>query len=473
MSKDDKIKELTLRSMEQDRQKLLMRQPFIGMILMHLDFVPITSGCRTACTDGSRVFMNCKFYAQLDLEERLFVLAHETWHCVSLHFARLQNRNHKKFNIATDLEIHFILQKEKMREPFVLPHDPDWDGLSAEEIYEKLGKSKKRPPDPGCCSKGFEGNCEEGKGFDEHIYKNGSDTEGAAEEINAGRAGETDHDFAPQVDKRKNCKNTVCCSKGFASNEKSFDEHIYKNGSDTEGAAEEINAGRAGEIDPDFAPQVDAQSVEKMRQIIIQSAQTIERTQGRMPGFLQSIIEKLRKPELNWKELLKQFVTSCYGGSRRWLPPARRYVGMGLYLQSRRNEKFNAVMAIDTSGSTTRDLPQFFAELSNLLKSFGNYELTVIQCDAEIQHIEKFSGDTPLPPNYQWKSYGDGGTCFIPPFEYVKEHKLRPDIFIYLTDGYGDAPEKAPNFPVLWVLTNDGEDPALWGKKIKLKGPAQ
>ncbi len=416
MSKDDKIKELTLRSMEQDRQKLLMRQPFIGMILMHLDFVSITSGCRTACTDGSRVFMNCKFYAQLDLEERLFVLAHETWHCVLLHFARLQNRNPEKFNIATDLEIHFILQKEKMREPFVLPHDPDWDGLSAEEIYEKLGKSKKRPPDPGCCSKGFEGNCEEGKGFDGHIYKNGSGTEGAAEEINAGGAGETD---------------------------------------------------------PDFVPQVDTQSVEKMRQIIIQSAQTIERTQGRMPGFLQSIIEKLRKPELNWKELLKQFVTSCFGGSRRWLPPARRYVGMGLYLQSRRNEKFNAVMAIDTSGSTTRDLPQFFAELSNLLKSFGNYELTVIQCDAEIQHIEKFSGDTHLPQNYQWESYGHGGTSFIPPFKYVKEHKLRPDIFIYLTDGYGNAPEKAPNFPVLWVLTNDGEEPALWGKKIKLRGTLQ
>ena len=416
MSKDDKIKELTLRSMEQDRQKLLMRQPFIGMILMHLDFVPITSGCRTACTDGNRVFMNCQFYAQLDLEERLFVLAHETWHCILLHFARLQNRNPEKFNIATDLEIHFILQKEKMREPFVLPHDPDWDGLSAEEIYEKLGKSKKRPPDPGCCSKGFEGICEEGKGFDGHIYKNGSGMEDAAQEINAGGAGETD---------------------------------------------------------PDFSPQVDAQSVEKMRQIIIQSVQTIERTQGRLPGYLQGIIEKLRKPELNWKELLKQFVTGCYGGCRRWLPPARRYVGMGLYLQSRRNEKFNAVMAIDTSGSTTGDLPQFFAELSNLLMSFGNYELTVIQCDAKIQHIENFSGDTPLPPNYQWESYGHGGTSFIPPFEYVKEHKLRPDIFIYLTDGYGDAPEKAPNFPVLWVLTNDGEDPALWGKKIKLRGTLQ
>ena len=405
MSQDDKIKELTLRGMEQDRQKLLMRQPFIGMILMHLDFVPITSGCRTACTDGSRVFINCQFYAKLDLEERLFVLAHETWHCVLLHFARRQNRNHHQFNIATDLEIHFILQKEKMKEPFVLPHDPEWDGLSAEEIYEKLGHKKE-----------YGG-------------------------------------------KREKCKNPGCCSKGFSSNEQSFDEHVYAG-----------TAKQDSENDPDFAPCVDAQSVENMRQIVIQTACSIERRQGTLPGNLKDIIDRLRKPELNWKELLKQFVTSCFGGSRRWLPPARRYVGMGLYLQSRRDEKFNAVMAIDTSGSTTEDLPQFFAELSSLLKSFGNYELTVIQCDFKIQHIEKFSGDNPLPGNYRWASYGHGGTSFIPPFEYVKEHKLRPDIFIYLTDGYGDAPEKAPQFPVLWGLTNDGEEPALWGKKIKLKG---
>ena len=420
MSKDDKIKELTLRGMEQDRQKLLMRQPFIGMILMHLDFVPITSGCRTACTDGSRVFMNCQFYAKLDLEERLFVLAHETWHCVLLHFARRQNRNHQ-FNITTDLEIHFILQKEKMKEPFVLPHDPEWDGLSAEEIYEKLGHKKE-----------YGG-------------------------------------------KREKCKNPGCCSKGFESNEQSFDEHIYAG-----------QAKQDSENDPDFAPCVDAQSVENMRQIVIQTAYSIERRQGFLPGNLQGIVERLRKPELNWKELLKQFVTSCFGGSRRWLPPARRYVGMGLYLQSRRDEKFNAVMAIDTSGSTTGDLPQFFAELSSLLKSFGNYELTVIQCDFKIQYIEKFSGDRPLSNNYQWESYGHGGTSFIPPFEYVKEHKLRPDIFIYLTDGNGDAPEKAPQFPVLWVLTADAiipqwvrnlpefEEPVKkdipWGKKIKLKG---
>ena len=464
MKNDSEIKKKILRGMEQDRQKLLMRQPFIGMILMHLDFIPVTSGCKTACTDGSRVFMNCFFYANLDLEERLFVLAHETWHCVLLHFARLQNRNQDRFNIATDLEIHFILQKEKMKEPFVLPHNPEWDGLSAEEIYEKLVPKKDRRGQPkkfkssGCCSKGFADNS---KSFDKHIYNGGADgredkkisSRSASSNPEHDAGGEPDPDFAPE--------NEHIGSESDGSDKKGISSTSVSNNP-------EHDAG--GEPDPDFAPEVDAQSVEKIRQIVIQTACSIERRQGSLPGNLQSIVDRLRKPELNWKELLKQYITSCFGGERNWLPPSRRYLGMGLYLPSRRDHKFNAVMAIDTSGSTTNDLPQFFGELAHLLKSFGKYELTVIQCDFTIQHVEKFSGDTPLPSHYQWESHGHGGTSFVPPFEYVKEHKLHPDILIYLTDGYGDAPETAPRFPVLWVLTPDADKPANWGKQIRLKG---
>ena len=205
-----------------------------------------------------------------------------------------------------------------------------------------------------------------------------------------------------------------------------------------------------------------------MRRIIIQTAQIMERTQGHLPAHIQGIVEKLRKPELPWRELLRQFVTSCYGGSRRWLPPERRHVSRQLYLPSYRDNRMNAVMAIDTSGSTTGDLPQFFAELSSLLNSFGKYDLTVIQCDCSIQHVETFSEAKRFSKNYKWESFGHGGTSFVPPFEYVSEHRLRPDIFIYLTDGCGDAPEKPPRFPVLWVLTHDGQKPA-WGRCIKLK----
>ena len=410
--KDAKTRAMVLKSMEQDRMKLLNRQPFIGTVLMHLELIPETDArrCPTAMTNGRAVYMGCKFYAGLDLEERLFVLAHETWHCVLLHFVRLQSREPRRFNIATDLEIHFILSKEKMKEPFVLPHDPAWDGLSAEEIYEKLKSRKRKPPcDPGRCSNGISGT-PDGGGFDRHVYKNG------------------DKDPATAGD-------------------------------------------QAGEEDS-ITADIDEATVENLRRIVIQAAQIAERRQGTLPGHILGLIEKLRKPELNWQELLKQFVTSCYGGCRRWLPPARRYVGMGLYLQSRRNERLEAVLAIDTSGSTTGDLPQFFVELASLLGSFGNYDLTVIQCDCRVQHVEKFSDDRPLPRDYQWESFGHGGTNFVPPFDYVKEHGIRPQVFIYLTDGFGDAPETPPQFPVLWVLTKDGRSPANWGRCIHLKrGP--
>jgi predicted metal-dependent peptidase len=401
-----------LKSLQQDRLRLLTRQPFIGMVLMSLELIPVPGNkVKTACTDGERIMMGMSFYATLDLEERLFVLAHEAWHCVLMHLVRQQTRDPRDFNIATDLEIHFILEQEKMKEPFVLPHKKEWARLSAEEIYERLRHHRKKEasgsPGVSGSSGASQGNSDEEAGRESaHIH--GENGEG-------------------------------------------FDQHDFGGGD---------------------APQTEQDRsvlAEKIRRIVIQAAQVVERTQGHLPAHIQGIVEKLRKPELPWQELLRQFVTSAYGGSRRWLPPERRHVFRKLYLPSYRSQRLRAVLALDTSGSTTGDLPQFFAELSSLLNSFGQYELTVLQCDCQIQHTETFTDEKRFPRDYRWESFGHGGTSFVPPFEYVREHSLRPDVFIYLTDGYGNAPDKPPRFPVLWVLTADGRKPAEWGRCIRLR----
>ena len=472
-----------LKSMEQDRQKLLTRQPFIGLILMNLELVPMPGNrLRTACTDGRRIMMSISFYAKLDLEERLFVMAHEAWHCVLMHGVREQTRNQHLFNIAADLEIHFVLQKEKMKEPFVLPHDPAWDGLSAEEIYEILGHKPPRTQNggnspsngehknPGKESEHIKGQ-ENGEGFDEHSFSGGSEKPQEETEMGKGKGG----NMASEGKTSSTGKGGAGTDPQKDSDEQRGNKDSGNSENSSSEAASSDNGENAdgdsttGESSISETPAWDAQSVEWMRRIVIQAAQIMERTQGHLPAHIQGIIEKLRKPELPWRDLLRQFVTSCYGGSRRWLPPERRYVSRQLYLPSYRDNRMNAVMAIDTSGSTTGDLPQFFAELSSLLNSFGRYDLTVIQCDCAIQHVETFSEAKHFPRNYQWESYGHGGTSFVPPFDYVREHRLRPDIFIYLTDGFGDAPETKPRYPVLWVLTQDGHKPATWGHCIKMK----
>jgi predicted metal-dependent peptidase len=411
----------TLELLAQDRQKLLTKLPFTGSLVMRLDLVPVSDErLPTAATDGDRIFVDIDFYAQLTAEERLFVLAHEVWHCALLHFLRRGDRNQKLFNIAADLEIHFLLTDEGLKAPFVLPHDPNWKGLSAEEIYERLGKWKPQP-----CRGCHRGDTGEGR-ESEHIKGQG-DGQG-------------------------------------------FDKHLEKNDDPGKAGNEERADGANKGRDPDYSPEIAPGAEERCRERLTAAVQQCERTKGTLPAGLKAVVEAVLRPEIGWRELLAQFVTSCYGGSRRWLPPARRHVHEGLYLQSMRSERLRAIVAIDTSGSTQGDLPKFFSELNALLDSFGSYELTVIQCDADIGRVETFDDASPLDPHRKWEATGGGGTDFRPVFRYVDEHpELDPNLLIFFTDGYGDYPDRAPAYPVMWLLTKDGECDVDWGMQVKFK----
>jgi len=409
-AEEEKRKATCREMLSLDRQRLLMRWPFIGGVIMRMELVPVKDArLDTASTNGDSVFVDIDFYARLTSEQRLFVLAHEVWHCVLLHFARKGSRDHKLFNYAADLEIHFALLQEKLSEPWVLPHNPRWADLSAEEIYERLKK----------------------KAEDEPFASPGKSNE------------------------------------NIGDNDSSFDKHIYK-GEETDESSDAVEQDIV--MDNEYTTEISASAVEHARSRAIASAQQVERVWGRLPEHLENLINRLKKPQFRWQELLKQFLTSCYGGDRRWLPPSRRHVWQNLYLPSMRTETLRAVVALDTSGSTRDDLDEFFGELTGLLNSFGNYELTILQCDAEIQKIEHYSTVKMLPPKKRWTAFGGGGTSFCPVFTYVEKHpEERPDVLVFFTDGYGDAPLRAPNYPVIWVLTHNGTKPCQWGASVRFQ----
>lgn len=399
----------------QCRQRFLMKYPFTGAVMMHLDLVPVRDvRLRTASTDGRKIYFDLAFADDLAEEELMFVMAHELWHCILLHMFRGKNFDQQKFNYVADMEVNRLLKEEGFPVPrFALLPDPSWGRISAEEMYEKAPFKRQR------------------------------------------------RDAAERAEKKPGIEGR-------------FDKHI-RAGCDEDDSGKERHVrvfDKWGEVgfDPDYVPLVVSGAADGLRQAVISASQQIERLRGTLPAHLAGVVGRLLKPKFNWKEVLANFVTSCFGGSRRWLPPNRRYVGQGLYLQSSRHERLRAVVAVDTSGSTVGDLRRFFGELEGLLSSFGDYEVTVVQCDAEVQHVETYGADRRFDAS-SVACFGGGGTSFEPVFKYVDEHpEIAPSLLVYLTDGYGVVRERAPDYPVLWVLTSDGRVPAKWGMVARFRG---
>ena len=105
------------------------------------------------------------------------------------------------------------------------------------------------------------------------------------------------------------------------------------------------------------------------------------------------------------------------------------------------------LIAVDTSGSISRDdLSRFFSVI-NTFFTYGIPNIDVIQFDVEIHFpllsLKKASKEI--------KVLGRGGTDFQAVLDYYKEHKEYDGLIIF-TDGYASIPEIPPNRKILWVL---------------------
>ena len=192
---------------------------------------------------------------------------------------------------------------------------------------------------------------------------------------------------------------------------------------------------------------------------------------GNVPGCVEELLDSLKPPSQDWREILGDYVTKCHAEQRRWHPSSRRHIWRGVYLPSIRSERLNAVVAIDTSGSTCAYVERFFSEMLGIVQSVcSQYEITLIECDYGIQNVQQLTELSPAVKNKKWKVHGLGGTDFHPVFDYVKDNNLTPDVMVFFTDGWGAAPDDAPDYPVIWCLPDaDGmRVPCAWGKEIRI-----
>ncbi|MBQ7695037.1 MAG: hypothetical protein IJT50_07910 [Lentisphaeria bacterium] len=455
---EQKLKAEAGEMMVRDRALLIQCQPFIGSLAMHLELIPVFDGrMTTACTDCRRLFMDAEFYRRMNPEERLGVLGHEVWHCALRHFQRRGSRDRAKFNFAGDVEVDLLLRQAGFKVE-ILPYDPSWVGKSAEQIYDLMY--------PGL---------ERFQKEDKHIYPEDLPKAGGKKGKPGSPGTQVPAESGEEGDEAENDGN----SPGGGSPAAGESSRSGRGNASAQagGAGSDVKLPRVehpGVIDPDFRPEFDAEAADdwkdNLRNAVEREMKRGGKGIGNLPGNVEELIEDDdRNATVDWKRVLLDYVTQIFGGERQWLPPARRYVWKKLYLPSRARKKtIEIVLAIDTSGSTTEDLPDFLAELRGMANAFGEYKLTVIQCDMKIHSVKEYSNEDPLPET-GLRFQGFGGTSFLAPFKYVKEKMPEaPTVFIYLTDGEGEAPEKAPDYPVIWCLTGEGHKPAEWGLEVRI-----
>ena len=87
-----------------------------------------------------------------------------------------------------------------------------------------------------------------------------------------------------------------------------------------------------------------------------------------------------------------------------------------------------AVLAIDTSASTQPYLEKFFGDTLKVMRQFGKFHLTVIQCDSNITDVQEYTDNNRIPKVIMAK--GGGGTSFLPVFEYIKKKRLKPRVML-------------------------------------------
>ncbi len=412
---DEAMKHKMLEVWSQCRAELLTWRPFLGILAMNLDLIPVVDRrCSTASTDGRRIFFNPYFLANLTDNERMAILAHEIWHCGLMHFSREIGRieEHKFWNYAIDHEVNTLLSDDGFSLPSNCVLYEQHRGLSSEQIFELL-VSGKLPL--------------HGEIMDDHMEEESDPSLGGSP---SGKK---------QSEDSENSK-----SEGGDKSSDISDRH----GPLTRETVDGIEL----KDDKNFRPRRSDQIWKDWRAKMMAAAQQCS-ARGQDLGNYGAILGEILQSKLPWKEILRQFLTPIFGGARSWLPPNRRYITQGLYLPSRKQEELlKIVVVIDTSGSTMGDIvDSFMSEVNAIVNTFGGYEMTLMQIDMIVQDVQKYSMEEPFNVK-DFTLMGGGGTDFRPAFEHVEEEMYNDvKLLMYLTDGYGAAPEKSPPYPVLWV----------------------
>ena len=415
--------------------ELLRKQPFFGSLVLRLRLRTDPTR-QTLASDGQEIRYSPRWVAETDAHLIETAMARVVMACALKHHTRRGERDPERWQMASQLVTHALLRDAG----FTLPPDADaWEDLSVEQAYDRL-------PDPKGDDSGDDGNAPHGTG--------GAGAGAAGQPPPGGDSDESDDPSDPAGD-----------GDGQDGNRQGHDSASNAPSShDPSGTGEVMDANaRAGDGSDSGEAPVDIAAEEQAWDEAMHQALNIARAEGKAPGRVEETIRSAHASTLDWRTLLRRYMTDAASCDYSWSVPNRRFIDGGLYLPSIRSEGIDAIaIIIDTSGSVpAQTLAEFWAELREIVDEIRPPSVIVLQVDAALQDAAEYGPDD-FPDEIALK--GRGGTDFRPGFEWLDEQGIQPTVCLYFTDmECSSYPEAEPGFPVAWI--NWGPPPAEWNRE--------
>ena len=415
----------------------LMKHPetafYSGVMLMGKSEV-VDSGCPTAYTDGVNKVYGRAFLKRIaTAPKRRGLVLHENLHVGLKHLTHgklMFEENSKMANLAADFVVNDIIENIKgyitgTQERIVeLPdgavYDPMFHNWSMREVYNYLKKHAKPKPKP---QKG-------GKPCDNPTNPDDGDNE-------------------PQ-------------SGGGQNNEQEW-ESVEVNGKTYDLSDSDEHGFDLSEMTHEQAKEINDAIDKALREGGILA--------GRMGAKLPKTITDLLEPKIDWRDALREFVTSSIKGKDEftWRKMNKRQMANDIYLPSMENDTIGeVVVAIDTSGSIGgAEITEFATELVSICDITQPDKVRVLWWDTEVHGEQVF-----LPSQYSniaglLKPLGGGGTMVTCVNDYINKERIEADCVIVFTDGYveGDI-QWTISSPSLWMITRNKDFEPPVGKMV-------
>lgn len=379
---------------------------FMAYLLFNLKVFP-DEKVKTNKTNGIDIFLNPDWFLSLSKDQRVYCLMHLAMHIALQHPSRMQNRDPKLWQAASDYVVNQSLVDYGLLAPDNALIEPKYKNKTTEKIYELLlEKQKDGEKDP-----------------------------------------EPDHDdlMPPPVS-----------PPGQGEGESNQGDGDPKDG----------EGNQQGQSSFESMEEFEDKMEDLLNNSKVQSKLSDNYNPEGMPHELQKLLKDLEKPLLPWNTILQRYLQALAKNNYSFSRPNKRFLPHDIYLPSRYSEGLERIdFIIDTSGSISdKEFTQFVTEVDKVLKQFKPEEIGVSQFDHMYHGTDIVSSTTDIR-KLQFK--GGGGTNIKSTLEAVGEMPTK--CMVIFTDGYMNLHLKKPKVPVVWAIYGNDHFEAPFGKTIHFK----